>query len=89
MTVAPDPRRTAVFRRGTLKALIGVIAVGGQAHPSSGVGARALWKNAQKNEKKKHTSDRINRIIPNRRQERSSLVWSPLNVPSRIISRHH
>jgi hypothetical protein len=87
--VAPDPRRTAVFRRGTLKALIGVIAVGGHVHPSSGVGARALWKNAQKNEKKKQTSERIKRIIPNRRQDKSSLVWSPLNVLSRIMSRHH
>lgn len=41
--------------------------MGGQQHPSSGVGASLLWKNAQKNAKKKHTSDRINRIIPQRR----------------------
>jgi hypothetical protein len=74
VTVAPEARRTAVFKRGTLKALIGVIPVGGQVHPISGVGARALWKNAQKNAKKKQTSDKIKRIIPNRRHERRFLV---------------
>lgn len=42
VTVAPEARRTAVFRRGTLNGLIGVMAVGGHVHPSSGVGARAL-----------------------------------------------
>jgi hypothetical protein len=63
--------------------------VGGQVQPISGVGAKALWKNAQKNEKKNKTSDKMNKIIPNRRQETRFLVWSPLNVPSRITSRHH
>jgi hypothetical protein len=46
---------------------MGVIPIGGQQHPNSGVGARLLWKNAQKKAKKKHTSDKINRIIPQRR----------------------
>lgn len=89
VTVAPEARRTAVLRRGTLNGLIGEIAVGGQVQPSSGVGARALWKKAQKNEKKKQTSERINKIIPKRRQARRLFVCRPLNVPSRIISRHH
>ena len=66
VTVTPDANRTAVFRRGMLKGLIGVIPIGGQQHPSSGVGASLLWKNAQKNAKKKHTSERIKRIIPHR-----------------------
>jgi hypothetical protein len=56
-----------VFNNGTLNGLIGVIPTGGQQHPSSGVGARLLWKKAQKKAKKKHTSDRINKIIPHRR----------------------
>jgi len=30
----------------------GVIPVGGQAHPISGVGDKLLWKNAQKKAKK-------------------------------------
>ena len=33
---------TAVFRRGTLNGFSGVIPMGGQQHPSSGVGARLL-----------------------------------------------
>ena len=41
--------------------------MGGHVHPSLGVGARLLWKNAQKNEKKNATSDVINKIIPIRR----------------------
>lgn len=65
--VTPEARSTAVLRRGTEKALIGVIPVGGQVQPNSGVGASLLWKKAQKKAKKKHTSDRINRIIPHRR----------------------
>lgn len=67
VTVTPDARSTAVFSKGTLNGLIGVIPTGGQQHPSSGVGARLLWKNAQKNAKKKQTSDKMNRIIPHRR----------------------
>lgn len=62
--MTPEARRTAVFRSGTLNGLIGVIPTGGQQHPSSGVGARLLWKKAQKNAKKKQTSDRMNKIIP-------------------------
>ncbi len=42
MIVTPEASKTAVFRRGTEKGLIGVIPVGGQVHPSSGVGARLL-----------------------------------------------
>lgn len=42
VTVTPEASRTAVFRRGTLNGLIGVIPIGGQQHPSSGVGASLL-----------------------------------------------
>lgn len=67
VTVTPDARRTAVLSSGTLNGLRGLIPVGGQQHPSSGVGASLLWKNAQKNAKKNRTSDVINRIIPHRK----------------------
>lgn len=40
VTVTPDERSTAVLRRGTLKGSKGVIPVGGQQPPISGVGAR-------------------------------------------------
>ena len=55
-----------MLRSGTLNGFSGVIPIGGQQHPSSGVGARLLWKKAQKNAAKKHTSERINSIIPQR-----------------------
>lgn len=66
VTVTPDANRTAVFNNGTLKGFSGLIPIGGQQHPISGVGESLLWKKAQKKAKKKHTSDRINKIIPKR-----------------------
>jgi hypothetical protein len=87
--VTPEARSTAVFRRGTEKALIGVIPVGGQQHPSSGVGERLLWKNAQKKPKKNIISEVINKIIPQRNPVTTGVVWCPINVASREISRHH
>jgi hypothetical protein len=41
-----------------------VIPIGGQIDPNSTAGAKAEWKNAQKNEKKNATSDRMNSITP-------------------------
>lgn len=67
VTVTPEARRRAVFRRGTENGLIGVIPVGGHKQPIIGVGASLEWKKAQKNAKKNITSDRINNIIPDRR----------------------
>lgn len=64
--MTPEARSTAVFRRGTENGFKGVIPVGGQLQPSSGVGANLLWKKAQKKAKKNSTSDAINRIIPHR-----------------------
>lgn len=40
VTVTPEANRTAVLSRGTSKGSKGVIPVGGQQPPSSGVGAR-------------------------------------------------
>ena len=62
--VIPDRRRRQVFRRGTAKGFRGSIPTGGHVHPISGVGARALWKKAQKKAKKNITSDMMNRTIP-------------------------
>lgn len=89
VTVTPEARSTPVFRRGTEKGLIGVIPAGGQVEPSSGVGARLLWKKAQKKAKKKSTSEVINRIIPHRIPFLTGVVWKPWKVASRITSRHH
>ena len=67
VTVTPDERRIDVFKRGIEKGLIGVIPTGGQVHPISIFGANLLWRKPQKNAAKKRTSDKINKIIPNRR----------------------
>jgi hypothetical protein len=55
-----------VFKSGTWKGLKGANPEGGQTLPKSTVGERLLWKKAQKKDKKKKTSDTINRIIPHR-----------------------
>lgn len=89
VTVTPEAKRTAVLRRGTLNGLMGVIPVGGHLQPNSGVGARLLWKKAQKNAKKNNTSDAINKIMPHRSPLVTYDVWCPKNTPSRITSRHH
>jgi hypothetical protein len=85
----PEAKRTAVFNNGTLNGFNGVMPVGGQAHPSSGVGDKLLWKNAQKNAKKNNTSEVINRIIPHRSPLVTYVVWCPRYVASRMTSRHH
>ena len=64
VTVAPDVNSIAVFSNGTSNAFIVDIPTGGHTLPTSTVGTSALWKNAQKNDTKKHTSDNINNIIP-------------------------
>lgn len=75
--MAPEASRTVVFRRGTWKGLRGSIPVGGQHVPNSAVGAKLLWKKAQKKAKKKRTSDVINRAIPHRRPVMVGMVWFP------------
>ena len=51
--------------------------MGGHIHPSSGVGARLLWKKDQKKAKKNSTSEAINRIIPQRSPLATLDVWNP------------
>jgi hypothetical protein len=53
-----------VFSNGNSKGLTGSIPKGGQLAPSSIVGAKALWKNAQNIPKKNNASDTIKRITP-------------------------
>lgn len=78
-----------MFRRGTAYGSRGSIPMGGQDDPSDGAGASLLWKKAQKNEKKKATSETIKRIIPIRRPRITGDVWWPRVVLSRVTSRHH
>ena len=53
-----------MFNNGTSNAFKGVIPTGGHVDPISIPGPNELWKNAQKKEKKKHTSDKMNNNIP-------------------------
>jgi hypothetical protein len=76
------------LRRGIWKGLKGEIPAGGHTLPISGVGARLLWKNAQKKDRKNNTSDTINNTIPHRRPVTTIEVWSPCIVLSRATSRH-
>lgn len=87
--VAPLERRTIVFRRGTSKGEMGTTPLGGQTDPNSIEGLREEWKNAQKKAKKKHTSLRINNIIPQRIPLSTFSVCLPCRVASRETSRHH
>jgi hypothetical protein len=64
VTVAPDEISIAVFNSGTSNGFKTVIPTGGQIDPMLMSGPRALWKKPQKKEKKKQTSDRMNKIIP-------------------------
>lgn len=89
VTVTPEANSTAVFNKGTLKGLIGIIPVGGHLHPSSGVGASLLWKKAQKKAKKNKISDAINNTIPHRSPFVTKDVWCPRKTLSRTTSRHH
>ena len=60
----PDDNKRIVFRSGILIGLNEVIDKGGHICPNSTVGEILLWKNAQKNEMKKNTSDEMNKTIP-------------------------
>ena len=66
--------------------------MGGQVDPSSIVGDKIVWKNAQKNDTKNKTSDKMNKIISHRNPFVTILVCSPLYVPwydpSRVTSCH-
>ena len=78
-----------VLSSGTSRGLIGIIPAGGQIFPNSSVGCKEEWKKAQKNAKKKNTSDLIKRSIPRRIPFSTFSVCLPWKVASRVTSRHH
>lgn len=77
-----------MFNNGILKALKNSIPKGGQHIPNSIEGDNLQWKNLQKNDKKKNTSEIINNNIPNFKPNITWLVWNPWYVLSRVMSRH-
>ena len=88
VTVAPELNNIAVLSKGTENGLSIWIPMGGQRAPNSIAGARLLWKKAQKNDTKKHTSETINSSIPIFKPFLTISVWWPWNVASLIISLH-
>ena len=67
--MAPEERRTTVFRRGTEKAVSDWIPAGGHADPNSIFGDNAQCRYDQKNPRKKKISETIKRPIPKRRPD--------------------
>jgi len=86
VTVAPELNNIVVLSKGTENGSKGVIPLGGQVHPISIAGDRALWKKAQKKEKNSKISETINRMNPIFSPFKVLLVWWPWNVLSRITS---
>ena len=60
---APLDNRVIELNKGHVIGFTGLIPVGGHWQAISGVGVKALWRNAQKNLKKNKTSDRIKSAI--------------------------
>lgn len=89
VTVTPELIRIKVFKKGTSKALKTKIPWGGQTLPIAVVGANLLWKNAQKNLRKKKISEIINNPIPQRKPNSTIEVCNPCTAPSEEISFHH
>lgn len=89
VTLTPEDTKIIVFKRGTSQGLKGWTPNGGHCEPSSILGDNLEWKNAQKKETKKKTSEVINKIIPAFKPLETILLCSPWLVLSRETSRHH
>lgn len=84
----PDLSKIIVFINGIPIGLNLLIPLQGHFCPIKMSGDKEEWKNAQKKDKKKNTSDVIKSIIPNFNPIITSFVCIPSNVDSRTISRH-
>lgn len=89
VTVTPEDSKRIVFINGILIGLNELIEIGGQCWPSSILGEMLLWKNPQKKEIKKNTSDVINKNIPVFSPFITKYGCIPCMEASRWISRHH
>jgi len=89
VTLIPEDKRITVFRRGTWNGFRDKVPNGGQEIPISMLGARLLWKKAQKKEKKNKISEIMNKSIPKRSPLITNKEWYPCQELSRHTSRHH
>ena len=60
----PEDNNNKVFVSGSSQISKDCTLLGGQTHPIAIAGAKLTWKKAQKNAKKKRTSETINNAIP-------------------------
>lgn len=86
--MTPDEIRIIEFSRGILIGSNAKIICGGHACPISMFGEILLWKNPQKNETKKHTSDVINSTIPIFSPLFTRFRWLPCSKDSDLTSFH-
>lgn len=89
VTVIPEESKISVLSKGIWKGFIAIIPIGGQILPISIFGERLLWKNIQKKETKKSTSEEIKSNIPIRSPSITLILWYPWKELSREMSRHH
>lgn len=85
----PEVNKIIVFNNGIVKGSKALIPIGGHFIPNSIIWVSLIWKNLQKNEIKKNTSEIINKIIPIFIFKNTFLECKPWKVLSRVISRHH
>lgn len=89
VTLTPEDTKIIVFNSGTWKGLKDKIPEGGHTPPNSTAGDNLPWKKAQKNLRKKKTSETMNSNIPHRKPNSTIALWKPCEAPSRVMSRHH
>ena len=77
VNVTPDLNKIKVFIRGIPIGLNLLIPLHGHIWPIKMSGDREQWKNAQKNDRKKNTSEVINSIIPSLSPVITSFVCLP------------
>lgn len=75
--VAPEDSKIEVLSKGTSNGLIAIMPAGGHIEPTSIFGLNDEWKNAQKNPKKKKSSEQINNSIPMRKPLSTFIVCLP------------
>jgi hypothetical protein len=62
--VTPEASNSTVLRKGSSKAFIASIPIGGHCAPNSTVGDNALWKYAQNIARKNKASETMNNATP-------------------------
>jgi len=87
--VTPDINNKTVLSKGIPRASISWKKTGGHTAPIKILGDNALWKKAQKNEKKNIISEIINNTIPAKIPRCTAKVWWPSYVASIIMSLNH